>query len=252
MFWTVFPALLILPLTAAVAAELTGEEIVAKVSDLMNQSTSQATIELTIVTTSGKERQFTYESYSADEGEKSAMVYTAPKRVKGQANLMLNNADDIWAYYPRTDRVRKLASHAKKQKMQGSDFTYEDTGGGNTFVTDFDAVRLDDEEIAGQDCFKVRLTQNDQGSSSYAKILMWVTKDQFVPLAIDYYDEDDPDVCKKRLTQSDIEVIDGVPTPTAAVMHNNLDDSDTNMRIIACRYNLKLDRKRFEQSGFYR
>ena len=39
---------------------------------------------------------------------------------------MLNDGDDIWTYFPRTRRVRKLASHAKKQKVPGSDFSFGD------------------------------------------------------------------------------------------------------------------------------
>ena len=238
--------------SSAVAGELTGSEIVRKVSDLMNQETSWAVMKLTIMTTSGKEREFTYEGFTSDKGEKSVIKYSSPVRVKGQAMLMLNNADDIWSYYPRTDRVRKLATHAKKQKMQGSDFTYEDMGSGNSWVTDFDAKRLDDEKIEGVDCYKILLTQNDKGNSSYAKIIMWVMKKNLVPVIIDYYDEDDPNICKKRMTQSEIKDIDGIPSPMKAVMHNNLDDSDTKLEITECKYNLKIDKSRFTQRGFYK
>lgn len=233
-------------------SDLTGPEIIQKVSDLMNQETCWGVMKLTIVTTSGKEREFTYQSFSADQGEKNVIKYTSPVRVKGQATLMLNNADDIWAYYPRTDRVRKLATHAKKQKMQGSDFTYEDMGSGNSFVTDFNTQRLDDEKAEGYSCYKIVLRQNDEGNSNYAKIVMWVIKDNFVPVVIDYYDEDDPEVCKKRLTQSGIKDIDGIPTPMKMVMHNNLDDTDTKLEIIECKYNIAIDKSRFTQRGFYK
>lgn len=235
-----------------IAKDLTGPQIIQKVSDLMNQETCWGVIKLTIVTTSGKEREFTYESFSADKGEKNVIKYTAPVRVKGQATLMLNNADDIWAYYPRTDRIRKLATHAKKQKMQGSDFTYEDMGSGNSFVTDFDTERLDDEKTEGYSCYKIVLRQNKEGSSNYAKIVMRVIKDNFVPVVIDYYDEDDPEICKKRLTQSDIKNIGSIPTPMKMVMHNNLDDTDTKLEIIKCKYNIHIDKSRFTQRGFYR
>ncbi|MCK4656487.1 MAG: outer membrane lipoprotein-sorting protein, partial [candidate division Zixibacteria bacterium] len=86
--------------SCAIADELTGPEIIQKVSDQMNQETSYAVMKLTIVTTSGKEREFAYESFSANEGEKSVIKYKSPVRVKGQAMLFLNNADDIWSYDP--------------------------------------------------------------------------------------------------------------------------------------------------------
>jgi outer membrane lipoprotein-sorting protein len=234
------------------AGEPTGSEIIRQVSDQMNQETCYAVMKLTIVTTSGKEREFVYESFSADRGEKGVIKYVSPVRVKGQAILLLNNDDDIWSYDPRTDRVRKLATHAKRQKMQGSDFTYEDMGSGDLFVTDFDAERLEDERIDGYDCFKLELTKNDRGNSSYARIVMWVTKESLVPVTVDYYDEDDPEVSIKRLIQSNIEDVDGIPTPMNMTMHNNLDDSETKLEITECSYNAEVDEARFTQRGFYR
>jgi len=232
--------------------DLTGPEIIQEVSNLMNQQSSWGIMKLTIVTTSGKERQFTYESFSFEKNEKSVIKYTAPARVKGQATLLLNNADDIWSYDPRTDRVRKLATHAKKQKMQGSDFTYEDMGSGNTFLIDFDTKRLEDEKMEGYDCYKISLKKNTEGISNYAGMVMWVIKSNFVPIVIDYYDNDDPEVCTKRLIQSEIKMIDNIPTPMKIMMHNNLDDTDTKLDIIECKYNIDIDKSRFTKRGFYK
>ncbi|RLD09834.1 outer membrane lipoprotein-sorting protein, partial [candidate division KSB1 bacterium] len=80
--------------------ELNADQIIKKVNDLMNQETVYGTMKMTIVTTSGKKRTFEYESWSKDKGEKNLIRYTKPARVKGQAMLMLNNADDIWASFP--------------------------------------------------------------------------------------------------------------------------------------------------------
>lgn len=244
--------LFILTCPFVVADDLTGKDIVQKVTDLMNQKTAYGIMKLTIITTSGKERTFTYESYSANKGEKNAIIYTAPKRVKGQATLLLNNADDIWSYDPRTDRIRKLASHAKKLKMQGSDFTYEDFGGGDAFITDFDPSRLKDEKAEGYDCYKIELKDNGESTTRYDKLVMWVIKENYVPIVIDYYDKDDPEIVSKRLVQSEIKLIESVPTALKAVMHNRLDDSETKMEIVKIKYNVDIDQSRFKQRSFYR
>jgi len=86
--------------------------------------------------------------------------------------LMLNNADDIWMFFPRTQRVRKLATHAKKQKMQGSDFSYEDMGSGDAFIEDYDAQRLEDEMREGHDCFKLELTRKEGSDMSYSRLIL--------------------------------------------------------------------------------
>jgi hypothetical protein len=104
--------------------ELTAEEIISKMNKLMNQDSVEAKVKMSIVTTSGEERIFIYDSYSKNSGEKNLLRYIEPKRAQGQAILMLNYADDIWMYFPRTKRIRKLATNSKSQKMEGSDFSY--------------------------------------------------------------------------------------------------------------------------------
>ncbi|HID29770.1 MAG TPA: outer membrane lipoprotein-sorting protein [Desulfobacterales bacterium] len=120
-------------------------------------------------------------------------------------------------FFPRTQRVRKLATHAKKQKMEGSDFSYEDMGSGDAFVKDFTVRRLKDEKMKGYDCYKLELIRNKDSDVSYARLVMWVIKKYFVPIIIDYYDEKDPNFLLKRLVQSDIQVIGGIPTPMKMV-----------------------------------
>ncbi|MCK4337435.1 MAG: outer membrane lipoprotein-sorting protein [Candidatus Aminicenantes bacterium] len=229
--------------------ELTGTDIIQKVNDLMNLDTSHAKAKMTITTTSGSKRTFVYESWSKNKGEKNLVRYLEPRRVKGQATLMLNNADDIWMYFPRTGRVRKLATHAKKQKMQGSDFSYEDMGGGDAFIDDYSPKRLKDEKIEGNDCYKLELIRKAESDLSYSRLILWLIKENFVPVVIDYYDEDDPTRWLKRLVQSDIEIIDGIPTARKIVMLNKSDNSQTEMEILEVEYNIELDDKMFTERG---
>jgi len=172
-----------------------------------------------------------------------------PRRVKGQATLMLNNADDIWMYFPRTQRVRKLASHAKKQKMQGSDFSYEDMGSGDAFIKDFSPKRLKDEKMEGYDCYKLELTRKPDSDVSYSRLIMWVIKENFVPVVIDYYDEDDPTLQEKRLVESDIRVIDNIPTAMKVVMYNKNDNTQTELELLEVRYNVTLADSMFTERG---
>jgi len=50
--------------------ELTAEEIISKMNKLMNQDSVEAKVKMTIITTSGEERVFIYDSYSKNSGEK--------------------------------------------------------------------------------------------------------------------------------------------------------------------------------------
>lgn len=234
-------------ISQVVGQELTGEQIIQKVDDILSPNTSYGKAEMTIITTSGEERTFVYDSWSKNEGEKNLIRYISPSRVKGQATLMLNHSDDIWMYFPRTSRVRKLASHAKKQKMQGSDFSYEDLGSGDTFIEDFTAKRLEDEVMEEKDCYKLELTKKEDSDLSYSRMIMWVIKENFYPLVIDYYDEDNPQKLLKRLVQSNFKTIDGFPTALEVVMYNKIDNTHTKMRLLEIRYNLPLDDAMFTE-----
>lgn len=227
--------------------ELTGKEIIEKANELLSPESSYGKLKMTIVTTSGSKRTFVYESWSKNEGEKNLIRYLEPRRVKDQAVLMLNNADDIWMYFPRTKRVRKMATHAKKQKMQGSDFSYEDMGSGGSFIDDFTAKRLEDEEMEGFQCYKVELTRKSDSDMSYSRLIMWVIMDNFYPLVIDYYDEDNPDRKIKRLIQSDIKIIDEIPTAMKMVMKNLNDNTQTEMELLEAHYNIELSDQLFTE-----
>lgn len=227
--------------------EMTGDEIIQKVNDTINMETSYNKAKMTIVTSSGSERTFTMESWSKDKGEKNIVRYIAPSRVKGQAVLMLNNADDIWMYFPRTQRVRKLATHAKKQKMQGSDFSYEDMGSGDAFIEDYNAKRLEDEKKEGHDCYKLELTRKEGSDMSYSRLIIWVIKENYVGVVIDYYDDNDPFRLEKQLIQSDIRVIDGIPVAMKAVMLNKNDNKKTELELLEVKFNLELSDNLFTE-----
>lgn len=227
--------------------ELTGDDIIQKVNDLMNVDTVYSRSKMTITTTSGAKRTFVSDSWSKNSGEKNLVRYLEPARVKDQATLMLNYADDIWVFFPRTQRVRKLASHAKKQKMQGSDFSYEDMGSGDAFIEDFTAERRDDEKKEGHDCYVLELDRKEGAGVSYIKLMMWVTKENFVPVVIDYYDEGAPERVLKTLIQSNIAVIDGIPTAKKLVMINRNDTTQTEMELLEVKYHIPLDDRVFTE-----
>lgn len=238
---------ILLMFSVSIGQELTGEQIIKKVNEQFNPETSYGKSTMTIVTSSGSKRTFLSESWSKDKGEKNLVRYISPKRVKGQAILMLNNADDIWSFFPRTQRVRKLATHAKKQKMQGSDFSYEDMGSGDSFINDFTPNRLEDEEMEGKECFKLELSRKKDSDLSYSRLVMWIIKESFIPIVIDYYDEDDPKLWLKRLVQSNIKIIDDIPTAMKSVMYNQLDKTQTEMELLEVKYNVQLKDEMFTE-----
>jgi hypothetical protein len=246
-FVTLFAPWLFLMLLWGQDAALTGEDIIARVNDVFTPQTSYSKSRLTIVTTAGGQRTFVFESWSQNKGEKNLVRYLEPSRVKGQAILMLNHADDIWSFFPRTQRVRKLASHAKKQKMQGSDFSYEDMGSGDAFIEDYTPRRLDDAKSEGFDCYTLELTRRPESDIAYSRLVIRVIKSNFFPVSIDYYHDKDPERLWKRLMQSDIREIDGRPTAFKMIMSNLDDNTRSEMEFLEVRYDLPLEDSMFTE-----
>lgn len=224
-----------------------GDQIIREVNERLNTDMSHSRMQMTTTTTEGNERTFVYESWSKNEGEKTLIRYQEPRRIQDQAVLMLNNAEDIWMYFPRTDRVRKMATHAKKQNMQGSDFTYEDMGGGDSFIEDFSAKLLTEENMQGHECHKLELIREEGADVSYSRIVMWVIIENYIPVVIDYYSEDNPDLRIKRLIQRDIKVIDGIPTAMTSVMNDLIDNTSTIMKILETEYDISLNDAMFTE-----
>ncbi len=227
----------------------TAEDIIKHSNDLINQPSAEAVVKMIITTTSGKKRELKYKSYSIEKGKSNLIKYLFPKRVEGQSILMLNNADDIWVYFPRTNRVRKLATHAKRRKMEGSNFSYEDMGSGDSWVTDFEAKMLGEEKLRGKECYKIELMKKPKIESGYSRLIMWIDKSSYVPLQIDYYDEHDPKTKLKRLILGNIKEIDGIPTPMKMTMIDVQGDSQTEMEFESISYNVKLDKDMFTERG---
>ena len=76
---------------------------------------------------------------------------------------------------------------------------------------------------------------------------MWVIKENFVPIVIDYYDEKDPTIHEKRLIQSNICIIDNIPTAKKIVMYNKNDNRHTEMELLEVKYNVTLDDSMFTE-----
>lgn len=218
------------------AQELTPKQIIHKIDETERVASSQGIAKQTIITSGGKKRTLEFESYSKDRNDKQLIIYTVPKRVKGDKILMLNDGNDIWFYTPKTDRVRHLASHARRQKVQGSDFAYEDMAGG-TIEEDYTYKLLGEEKVEQSQCYKFELIPTESGPH-YSKLILWADKEKFITRKIDYYEDDE---LLKRLKCSDIKLVDKHWVAMKLVMKNLQEGGETLMEIDEIEFDIKLD-----------
>jgi outer membrane lipoprotein-sorting protein len=219
----------------SVAEDMIAKEIIQK-------------IDATVTPSRGQKRTLYATAYSVDEMDKQLIVYTGPARIKGDKILMLDDGEDIYFYTPRTDRVRHLASHAKRQKMMGSDFSYEDVAGGE-LDKKYTYQLLGEEKIEGVRCYKFELVPTESGPH-YSKLILWADKERFVSIRIDYYDM--ADVVLKRLVLSDYDTVDGHLFPKKMVMRNLKEGGETVMETVEARFGIALPAELFKTRNLKR
>ncbi|MBD3377578.1 outer membrane lipoprotein-sorting protein [candidate division KSB1 bacterium] len=232
----IFLTIYILTFSAGFSQDLSPKEIIQKIDANERVEASQGVMKQTITTSGGSQRTLEMKAYSKDRNDKQLLAYTAPARVKGDKILMLNNGNDIWFYTPKTDRVRHLASHARRQKVQGSDFAYEDMAGGN-LLKDYIYTLLGEEKTDGVDCYKFELIPTESGPH-YSKLILWADKNIFFSIRIDYYEDGE---LLKRLRLSDIQRIDDHWTAMKMVMTNLQEGGQTVMETESISFDTKLD-----------
>ncbi|MBT3813547.1 MAG: outer membrane lipoprotein-sorting protein [Gammaproteobacteria bacterium] len=122
------------------------------------------------------------------DGDKSLSIFDTPRDVKGTAFLSFTHAleaDEQWLYLPALKRVKRISSSNKSGPFLGSQFAFED-------LTSFELKKykynyLRDEVVDGLDSFVVELFPQYE-HSGYTRNVVWVDKERYIPLKVDYYD----------------------------------------------------------------
>jgi len=223
------------------AADFSADAILDSMTSVMQPSTSQGKMEQEIITSSRVKRVFVFEYFSADRGANVLIRYIEPRKVRHNAFLIKNSGDDIWVYFPRTRRVRKLASHAKKQKAQGSDFSYEDFSGSEEWKTDYKVNRVFSGE---RENYLLVFNPRAGADTGYDSLKIYVNKLNYYPDRILYYQNRDH---LKTLNFKDVKEIQGIPTAMSMRMENHVEDSQTTMRILEMKYDVVFDEGFFSE-----
>lgn len=221
---------------------LTAGDILEKVDEVESYENFTSEMTQIITTSEGNKRTLEIKGWAKGTGDRQLSEYTYPKRVKGVKILMLDDGDDIWSFSPRTRRVRHLASHAKKQKVMGSDFTYEDLGGGK-MSEKYQGTVKGEEMIDGVSCYVLDLKPTPKGPS-YDRIVGWVGKDDFSARKVDFY-QDGGKKPFKTLIMNDIRRVDGHLVPMEMTMKNNEDGGVTYNKIDKADFHTEIHDTRF-------
>lgn len=187
-------------------------EIVRRADEKMKGQSSAGTFTMEIVRPSWK-RTMGIKSWNRGS-DYSLTLITAPAQEKGKAFLMRGN--EIWNWVPTVDRVIKLPPSMMMQSWMGSDFTNDDLVQQSSIVTDYTHEIVGEEEIEGKQAWIIELTPNPNAPVVWGKVRSWITKDDYLQLKAEYYDEDD--FLINTLRASEIKELGGRTIPTRLEM----------------------------------
>lgn len=222
------------------ASDMTGEDVLDRVDKEMDSDTRDFILDMTIVNENGQERdrKITIKT----KGENKGLVrFLEPGDVKGTSLLSIDEGDeeDMWLYLPVLGNVKKIASHNKSGSFMGTDFTYNDIDmvGGSNYKDDYDSELVGEEKIDGDLCYKLS-TIPTKDSIDYSKMKMWVRKDDFMPLKLEFYDEDGE--LHKIMINNNYKDIDSHLTPEKIVMKDVQKGTKTILKLSDVQYDIEL------------
>jgi outer membrane lipoprotein-sorting protein len=170
----------------AQASSLAPSDILDRVDDLFRGESSRGTMSMT-VTTAHWTRKLSLEFWSKGK-DKSLIRILSPKKERGTATLRFGN--EIWNYLPKIKRVIKLPSSMMSASWMGSHFNNDDLVKESRIAEDYNFEITFEGERAGQDIVEITCVPKPEAAVVWGKVVVVVRRKDFLPLFIQYYDED--------------------------------------------------------------
>lgn len=118
---------------------------------------------------------------------KGIMRFQSPADLNGVAFLQIQKRDgddDRFLFLPELHRARRIAGNTRSSAFMGTDFSYADID--RRDLRDAAATQRGDESIGRFPCYKLDVVPRGK-DAVYARIELWVRKDNLVPLKLAMY-----------------------------------------------------------------
>lgn len=206
---------LALPIALAVQPAAASEEKgLAIVTEQTNRDNGWGDFEvvgkMVLKNKAGKESIREFKSMTLEEldpsiGDKSVIVFTKPRDVRGTALLTHSNIepndDNQWLFLPALKRVKRISSSNRTGKFVSSEFSYEDLGAEE--INDNTYKWVEDVACPGEEtltCAKIEITPKNK-KSGYSKRISYVDMEEYRTYRLEFYNRRGD--LEKNLTFSD-------------------------------------------------
>lgn len=224
------------------AQQPNARDIVKRSYDLMQGESNESYISVEIVRPTWQ-RNLTVHSWAKGK-DYSMAVITDPPKEKGQAFLKRKN--EIWNWQPAIQRMIKLPPSMMSEGWMGSDFSNDDLLKETSIVDDYEHALLGIESLNGIDCYKIKLTPKPEAAVVWGFIVKWISKDRYLQLKSEYYDEDN--ILVKTEYAYDIKNMNGRIIPTRfELIPADKPGHKTVVRLIQVKFNVPLSDSFFSQ-----
>jgi len=239
----IIPVLIFTPLFSQESAL----EIVRKSNELIRASSSFAKLRMEIVKPDWS-REMTMKIWSI-EPDYSLLLILSPARDKG--TVTLKRKQEVWNFIPSVQKTIKIPPSMMLQSWMGSDFTNDDLVRQSSIVDDYEHSLIGEEEYEGYLCHKIELIPKPEAGVVWGKIIMWVSKESYLQLKIDHFDEDEYLV--KTMKGSKIKKLGGRMIPTYwEMIPEDEPGQKTVMEYLDIEFNKKIRTNFFSQQNMKR
>lgn len=223
------------------------KEIVAKADELIKANSSYTEMKMIIIKPDwSREIEMKLWSLEPDYG---LVLITAPAKDKGMVTL--KREKEVWNWIPSVQRVIKIPPSMMLQSWMGSDFTNDDLVRQSSIVQDYEHSIVGEEEMEGYLCYKILMIPKPEAGVVWGKIIIWISKEGYLQLRADYYDEDEYIV--KSMIGSKVKKMGGRTIPSYwEMIPVDKPGQKTVMEYLTIEFNIKISESYFSQQNMKR
>ena len=200
---------IILIILTSIVFPMTGEELSELMDNRESPNDISSDMNMEIVNKKGRKRTLKVKSISKDNSRKQILWFLSPADDKGISYLKIeheNQDDEIRLWLPAFKKIRRISSKKKADSFMGSDLSYEDMTSRQKENYSFSIVKEDN--INGKDCYLLESKPKNGIKSVYSKHLTWVTKNTYLPIKEESYDNNQEMLKLKKFEYTFIDSFD--------------------------------------------
>ena len=200
-------------------------------------------VKMTITDAQGRTRQRQFTILRRDEdrgdadtgtGEQKMYVYfRRPSDLNKMSFLVWKHVgkdDDRWLYLPALDLVKRIAAADERTSFVGSHFFYEDFSGRSPDEDHHELLKTT------KSYYVLRNTPRESGSVEFAYYDMWIHRETFIPVKMEYVDTAGD--AYRRYEALEVKTVQGHPTVVKARMSDLRSGGDTLLEYSAVAYDI--------------